>query len=181
MVRRTSPFILLAVLSLLPAPQRAVAQTKESVLTYKEIEQLREVSYFPDEKVAVFIGFLDDRSKAIQDIFNKPRRPGREEDVHDLIEQFNAIADELEDNVSDFRSSHRDLRKVLPKLVAATERWGTGIKSPPDDKTYSLSRKLALDAIKDIHDDAVEAIDEQKDWFQKHPPPKETKGPIQVQ
>src|ERR1700693_5988435 len=125
------------------------AQRGESSLSDGEIEQLREAAYFPNDRVLVFIKLLDTRNKAIQDLFAHPRRPGREQDTHDLLEQFTNIADELNDNLDDYGPHHRDIRKALPKLLDATERWSSNLKSPPDNEAYSVSRKLALEAIRD--------------------------------
>ena len=76
-----------------------------------------------------------------QDLFAHPRRPGREEDAHDLFEQITAIADELDDNLDDYAPRHQDIRKALPKLIQATERWSSDLKTPPDNEAYNVSRK----------------------------------------
>jgi hypothetical protein len=138
-----------------------------------EIEQLRESAYFPGDRIMVFIKLLDARNKKIQDLYAHPRKPGREQDTHDLLEQFTNIADELNDNLDDYGPHHKDIRKVLPKLIDATERWASEIKQPPENATYDLSRKLALEAIRDIREEATRLVEDQKTWFAAHPPPKE--------
>jgi len=150
------------------------AQRGDSALSEGEIEQLRESAYFPNDRVLLFIKLLDTRDKAILDLFAHPRKPGREEDTHDLLEQFTDIADELNDNLDDYGPHHRDIRKSLPKLLDATERWSSNLKQPPENPAYDLSRKLALEAIRDIREEATHLIEEQKAWFLAHPPDKET-------
>jgi hypothetical protein len=149
------------------------AQRGESSLSEGEIEQLRDSAYFPTDRVLVFIKLLDTRNKAIQDLFAHPRKPGREQDTHDLLEQFTDIADELNDNLDDYGPHHRDIRKALPKLIDATERWSSNIKQPPENSAYDLSRKLALEAIRDIREEATRLVEDQKAWFAAHPPAKE--------
>jgi hypothetical protein len=149
------------------------AQRGESALSEGEIEQLRDSAYVASDRVLVFIKFLDARNKAIQDLFAHPRKPGREEDTHDLLQQFTAIADELNDNLDDYGPHHRDIRKVLPKLLDATERWSSNLKQPPENAAYDLSRKLALEAIRDIREEATQLVGDQKTWFAAHPPAKE--------
>lgn len=150
-------------------------------LSAAEVEQLRDTAYFPRDRVLVFVKFLNQRSDAIHDLFANPRHPGREQDTHDLLEQFTSIANELDDNLDDYSARHSDIRKSLPKLLEATDRWASTLKSPPDNEAYNVSRKLALDAISDLHDDATELIASQKAWFAAHPPPKEEKtGPIDI-
>jgi hypothetical protein len=168
MLRRLAPILLLLALAL---PLHA--QANDSALSEGEIEQLRTAAYFPIDRVLVFVKLLDTRNKAIQDLFAHPRKPGREQDTHDLLEQFTAIADELSDNLDDYGPHHKDIRKALPKLLDATERWSSNLKQPPENPAYDLSRKLALEAIRDIREEATRLIEDQKAWFLAHPPPKE--------
>jgi hypothetical protein len=149
------------------------AQQNDNALSEGEIEQLRDSAYVANDRILIFIKLLDTRNKAIQDLFAHPRKPGREQDTHDLLEQFTHIADELNDNLDDYGPHHRDIRKALPKLLDATERWASNIKQPPENTTYDLSRKLALEAIRDIREEATQLVEDQKTWFAAHPPPKE--------
>jgi hypothetical protein len=149
------------------------AQRNESALSEGEIEQLRDSAYVANDRILVFIKLLDTRDKAILDLYAHPRKPGREEDTHNLLEQFTAIADELNDNLDDYGPHHRDIRKALPKLLDATERWSSNLKQPPENAAYDLSRKLALEAIRDIREEAMQLVEDQKTWFAAHPPPKE--------
>ena len=152
------------------------AQRESPALSDAEIEQLRESAYIASDRVLIFIKLLDERTKSIAALSVGPRKPGREQDLHDFIEQFTSIADELNDNLDDYGPAHRDIRKALPKLLAATERWATILKSPPENEAYAVSRKLALEAIRDLREESTRLIDEQKAWFATHPPAKETKG-----
>ncbi len=157
------------------------AQSAESALSEGEIEQLRESAYVPNDRVLLFIKLLDTRDKSIQDMFAHPRKPGREQDTHDLLEQFTSIADELSDNLDDYGPRHRDIRKSLPKLMNATERWASNIKSPPDNEAYNVSRRLALEAIRDLREQAAQLAEDQKTWFAAHPPAKDNpNGAIDV-
>jgi hypothetical protein len=164
--------LLIAVLALQALSCSAYAQRGQASLTEGEIEQLRDSAYVANDRVLVFIKLIDIRIKALQDMYAKPRRPGREQDTHDLFEQFSALADELNDNLDDYGPRHRDIRKALPKLVEATERWATIARTPPDNATYNVARKIALEAIHDLREAATQMIDEQKTWFAAHPPPK---------
>src|SRR3984893_7531613 len=115
------------------------AQREDNSMSEGEIEQLRESAYFPSDRVLVFIKLLDERNKRIQDLFAHPRKPDREQDTHDLLEQFTNIADEPNDNLDDYGPTHRAIRKALPERVDATERWASNIKQPPENAVYDLS------------------------------------------
>jgi len=149
------------------------AQQRESALSDGEIEKLRDTAYYPPDRVTAFIEFLDQRAKAIDKLTAGKRQPGREQDIHDLMEQFTSIAEDFEDNLDDYGQHHRDVRKVLPKALAASERWGTTLRTPPDNEAYTIARKLALETLADIHEAITNLIDEQKAWFLAHPPPKD--------
>ncbi len=165
----------LLLLSLAPAlllcpGRQAYAQARgEESLSDAEVEQLRESAYTPSDRILVFIKLLDTRAKRITDLVAKPRRPGREEDLHDLLEQFTAIADELNDNLDDYGPRHRDLRKQLPKLLEAVDRWNTALKTPPDNDVYAVARKLALESVRDVREEATRLVEDQKTFFAAHP------------
>jgi hypothetical protein len=168
-LRRAALLTILA----LTLPLTAHAQHSSTALSEGEVEKLRDAAYVPADRVMVFITLIDTRTKSLDNLFAHARRPGREEDTHDLLEQITAVADELDDNLDDYAHRHQDIRKALPKLLQATERWSTELKTPPDNAAYSVSRKLALEAIQDIRDTATKLIEDQKAWFIAHPPPKD--------
>ena len=158
---------LLICLALAPA---AVAQTSDgSTLSDAEVEQLRDAAYVPSDRLTVFGKLLDTRLHRLQDLLAKPRRPGREEDLHDLLQQFTAISDELNDNLDDYDARHRDVRKTLPKLLDAVDRWSSGLRAMPENDTYNLSRKLALQSLRDVREEAAKLLEEQKTYFAAHP------------
>jgi len=149
------------------------AQLHQSALSEAEIEEVREARYVPSDCILLFVKFLDLRAKEIGDLYAKPRSPGREQDTHDLIEQFTSITDELDDNLDDYAPRHADLRKALPKVLEATERWATAIKSPPENEAYSVSRKIALESIRDLREATAQLTGEEDAWFKAHPPAKQ--------
>jgi hypothetical protein len=160
------------------------AQQRDSALTEAEIEQVRDARYYPADCVLLFVKFLDLRVQEIQDLYAKPRRPGREQDTHDLLEQFTSISDELSDNLDDYGPHRIDIRKALPKIIDASARWSSALKSPPDDPTYDVARKIALESVRDLRESATELNADQTAWFKLHPPakqsPTQTAPPIDI-
>ena len=147
----------------------ANAQDDDSSMSQKEIEALRDAAYIPNDRVLTFMKILNTREQEINDLVSKPRRPGFSQDMHDLLDQFAAIADEFNDNLDEYQSKHRDVRKALPKLVTAIERWSTTLRTPADDQTYNIVRKMALDSLKDMHETATSMQMEQAAYFKAHP------------
>lgn len=158
-----------AILVLLSAAPRLHAQASDDVLSQKEIESLRDAAYIPTERIAAYEKILNTREKEIEDLMSKPHRPGFGQDMHDLLDQFGAIANEFNDNLDEYSSKHRDVRKALPKLIEATERWSTAVRAPADDQAYNVVRRIALDSLKDMRDAATTMQTEQAAYFKAHP------------
>jgi hypothetical protein len=149
----------LLLLGLLSAIERPLhAQMAESALSDAEVEKLRDTAYDPPQRVLAFIVMLDDRTKSIDKLMAGKRMPGREQDIHEQMEQFSSIANDLLDNLDEY--SHRH----------------TSLKTPPDDQAYDVSRKLALESLGDLRDTTTQMTEEQKAYFKDHPPAKEPNG-----
>ena len=171
-LRSTLLQILSAVL-LVAAASHLHAQAPEPALSDAEVEILRESAPLPVERIQAFVGFLNDRTKAIDKLLAGRRKPGREEDIHDLMEQFSSIANDLSDNLDEYDKRHKDMRKALPKLLAATDRWATALRSPPDHEAYNVARRLALESLAEVKTYATDLTKSQQEYFLAHPPPKD--------
>ena len=79
--------------------------------------------------------------RRLHDLYAHPRRPGREQDTHDLIQQFTSIADQLSDNLDDYGPRHVDLRRALPKILTAIARWSAALNALPDNDAYTVTRQ----------------------------------------
>ena len=146
------------------------AQDKEDALSQLEIDSLRDAAFVPYDRIIVFEKILDDRAKRIEGLLAK--RKGHTDfggEMHDVLDQFGIIADELNDNLDEYSRHHRDVRKALPKLEQETERWSTTLRSPAEDEAYTIVRRIALDNVKDTHDLAAELGPELDAYYKAHP------------
>jgi hypothetical protein len=151
-----------------PVP-RLHAQDDDSSMSQKEIENLRDAAYIPNDRIMAFVKILNAREQEMEDLLSKPHRPGFSEDMHDYLNQFASIADEFNDNLDEYQSRHRDIRKSLPKLISAIERWNTTLRAPASDERYNVVRKMALGSLKDMRDTAATMETEQATYFKAHP------------
>jgi hypothetical protein len=177
----TRRFALILALLALAAP--LCAQQGDSDLTQTEIDQVRQYRYFPADCVLLFVKFLDLRTQELQDLYAHPRRPGREQDTHDLLQQFASITDELSDNLDEYGPRHIDLRKALPKILTGIDRWTADINALPDNDAYTVTRKLALESLRDLRESTTRLAADQAAWFKAHPPGKQDQdknGPIDI-
>ena len=163
---------MLALPALLPCGSM-FAQHGHADLSEAEIEQLRDAAMDPAGRVLVFQKLIDTRMDRIQRVLADVRAQGRAKDIHQNMEEVSGIVNELEDKLDEYASAHRDLRKPLPKLVSATERWQSILRQPPENEEYKLARNLALEAVTDVKDEAGKLIPEQAQYFKEHPPSKQ--------
>lgn len=157
-------------LLLCAAPIFAHAQAAEDVLSQKEVDTLRDTAFTPPERVLAFEQFLNDRQKRIDQLIAK--RHGHTDyggDMHDTIDQFGQIVDELNDNLDDYSRLHRDVRKVLPKLLEATDRWTATLNAASDNEAYNVVRRIAVDNVKDTHELVQQLQTDLDTWFKLHP------------
>jgi hypothetical protein len=175
------PLALVLALLVLAAP--LCAQQDDTSLTQAEIDQVREARYFPADCVLLFVKFLDLRTQELHDLYAHPRRPGREQDTHDLLAQFTSIADQFSDNLDEYGPRHVDLRKALPKILTGTGRWTAALNALPDNDAYAVTRKLALQSLRDLRESTTQLAADQTAWFKAHPPGKSSddkNGPIDI-
>lgn len=164
---RALPLVLAGLLSLVGWQARA--QAADGVMSEAEVETLRDAAYVPQERIRAYEQILDTREKRIEGLLAKPRHAGFALDMHDAIEQFSGIADELNDNLDEYNSRHRDVRKVLPKLIGATQRWSTALRTAGDDEGYRIVQRSALDVLNDMRSTAEEMQTTLTAYFKDHP------------
>jgi hypothetical protein len=114
------PFLqwtLLAALTLTPGVASA---RRHDPLTSEEIDQLREVALEPEKRLKLFADFARLRFTAIEDA-RTPKKPPAENPrpLHDLMEDFLAVYDELDENISMYDDRQADLRKAMKIVLLA--------------------------------------------------------------
>ena len=154
----TGAWILLAI-----AP--AFAQSKKDPLTDQQIEDVREAGDQPLQRIKLFVGYVDDRAKGIHTLNADPIAQNKNVRLHNLMEEFTRLSDELQDNMDNFDQQHADLRKVLKEIVDKTGEWGTILNEPKPSPQYDFSRKTAIDANQSAHETAVQMLADETKYF----------------
>ena len=150
----------------------AQAQRHSTAISEAEEEKIRDAAADPALRVTVFQQIIETRIERMQRILIDKRAQGRRDDLKQNMDEISGLIDEFQDNLEDYDHAHRDLRKPLPKLLIAVERWQSVIKQPPVDESYELTRKLALEAVEDVRQEVTEMIPSQAAYFKAHPPDK---------
>jgi chromosome segregation ATPase len=135
----------------------------------REVESLRDASYVPIDRIAAYEKILDSRSQRLDALLKARRHVSFEEDLHDLLDQISGIADELNDNLDEYREQHRDVRKALPKLLEELDRWSRSLQASPEEPEDKVIRKLALDSVEDVRVQVKELGPMLEEYFKAHP------------
>jgi hypothetical protein len=166
--------LLFAVLFLVAAPL-VPAQRSKDPLTPDQEEQVRNVADQPNERVKLFIKFIEERTDAIHHSLVRPetQHPGIE--IHDHLAAFTSLVDELQDNLDAYDESHSDIRKSLKFLLEHAPKWTAALQLPPGSPEYDFARKTAMDVVDNTKQAATELLKSQEEYFSRHKPEKGAK------
>jgi hypothetical protein len=157
------------ILGLCLAAGNGAAQTqRRDPLNQKEIDQMRESADWPDKRLELMVKFARERMSKIEELEANPKTAkDRPMQIHDLLEDFTSLMDEIEDNVEMYGSHKADMRKGLTLLLEANSEWQLKLRrlkeqSPPEElDEFSFVLVNAADAVKDMADDTREELQEQ--------------------
>jgi hypothetical protein len=167
MPRRFSLFLLsLLVAAGFAASVRAHAQ--DDPLTEDEVQQIRESKINPNERVKLYLKFIDQRLDAIKQLAGSGKSAKEKAQIHDKFEEFTRLCDELQDNLDTYDEAYADIRKSLKDLVADTARWPTVLNAVGSDPGFDFSQKTALEAARSAADEAHQMSLEQQVYFDVH-------------
>ena len=109
--------------------------------------------------------------------------PNRPQQIHELLQDFVALLDEIDDNIDMYGAHNADMRKGLKLLIEADSEWQLQLRelkeqSPPEElQQYSFVLANAKDAVSDSAQDTRETLEEQnklaaekklnKDWTER--------------
>jgi hypothetical protein len=144
------------------------AQDQNDPLSEDEIQQIRDNKTNPNERVKLYIKFIDQRLDAIKDLSGKGKSEAERAEVRAKLEEFTRLCDELQDNLDTYDSAHADIRKALKDLVADTAKWPQALNAAGSDPSYDFSHKTALEAAQSATDEARQMSISQDVYFQTH-------------
>jgi len=163
-MRQTKNLLLVVLLLTMIASAR-----KRDPLTEAETDQLREVAMMPYQRLKLMIKFTEARLVAIDQLRADPKlAAGRGRQIHDLLEDFTSLMDEINDNLDQFESRTMDkdtvkqYHKGLKELIEADERFDLKLKAlqsaaetdPQTKKEYVDFRFVMQDAQESLKSNA---------------------------
>ena len=144
---------------------------RRDALTDVESDQLREVAQEPLKRFKLLIKFATERLDTVDRLKDEPKTADRGKKLHDALDDFRQIIDELDDNIDDYTEKQADLRKPLSEIVSAEtgfdarmkaiKAWSEDPKHTIDYKAYSFALQDAIESVSLSLDDAKKTLEEQ--------------------
>jgi len=160
----------LAVLGVL-ALSAPLAGQKRDPLNDVESDQLREVAQEPYKRLKLLIKFATERLDTVEAVQKDDKTSRRGQKMHDALEDFRQIVDELDDNIDDYVQKQSDLRRGLNEVISAEQGFDSRLKAmkehaqdPKNADEYKLYSFVMQDAIESVNlslDDAKKTLEEQ--------------------
>src|SRR5271169_6568029 len=151
------------------APSGATAQRRDP-LNDKEIDEMREAADWPNKRLELMTGFARARMTKIEQLLADAKAAKeRPTEIHELLQDFTSLLDEIDDNVDMYGSHKTDMRKGLKLVIEADSEWELQLRklkeqSPPEEvEQYSFVLSNASEAAKDSADSSRKALQEQNE------------------
>ena len=91
----------------------AQAQRHHEPLTQPEIDQIRDASWEPKQRLTLYVQFARARLVKLEQMRSDPKTKDRPRQTHDLLDDFQLLYDELNDNIDTYIDRKDDIRKPL--------------------------------------------------------------------
>jgi hypothetical protein len=166
-LREYTVFTLLIFLAAAAAP----AQHHRDPFTQPEIDQIRDTSWEPDQRLSLYVKFARARLVGMEQMRSDPKVKDRAQQTHDKLDDFLLIYDELNDNIDTYVDRKNDIRKPLKTIIDAdTEfqakllalRDAAGV-TPQETKQYEFVLSTALETLDTSADDHRKLMAEQQE------------------
>lgn len=149
----------------------AAAQHHRDPFTQPEIDQIRDASWEPQQRLSLYVKFARARLVALEQMRSDPKTKDRPQQTHDKLDDFLLIYDELNDNIDTYVDRKNDIRKPLKMIIDAdTEfqakllalRDAAGV-SAEEAKQYEFALTEALDTLDGSAEDHRKLLAEQEE------------------
>lgn len=118
-----------------------VAQRHRDPLTQPEIDKIRDTSWEPRQRLPLYVEFARQRLVKVEQIRNDAKLTDRAKQTHDLLDDFQLLYDELNDNIDTYVDRHDDIRKPLKTIIEADAEFQAKLRALQDAADVSASEK----------------------------------------
>ena len=108
------------------------AQRHREPLTQPEIDQIRDASWEPRKRLTLYVEFARVRLVKLEQMRNDPKTKDRPRQTHDLLDDFQLLYDELNDNIDTYVDRKDDIRKPLRVIIEADTEFQAKLRALKD-------------------------------------------------
>jgi hypothetical protein len=131
----------------------AASAKRRDPLTEAETDQLREAAMDPYNRIKLMVKFTEARLTAIEQVRLDPKQAAeRGKHIHDLLEDFTSLMDEINDNLDQYegrkldKDSVKQYHKGLKELIEADSRFEIKLQNLKSaSETDPVTKKEAPD------------------------------------
>jgi hypothetical protein len=147
------------------------AQRHRDPFTQPEIDQIRDASWEPQRRLALYVGFARSRLVGLEQMRSDPKIKNRAQETHDKLDDFLLIYDELNDNIQTYIDRKNDIRKPLKTVIDADTEFQAKLRALKDaadvpaaeTARYEFVLTNALDTVDSSVDDHRKLLGEQEE------------------
>ncbi|MFB3815225.1 MAG: hypothetical protein ACE14L_14050 [Terriglobales bacterium] len=146
----------------------ATTAARRDPLNQAEVNQLRDAAQEPDKRLLLFVKFIRARMDALEKTHSDPRiMAGRWQQVHDLLEDLDALVQEMDDNVEEYAKRRYDIRKPLVKVIELDGELQSKLRAIKEAagaemKDYAFALENAIESVNSSLDSARQVAQEQE-------------------
>ena len=108
------------------------AQRHREPLTQSEIDQIRDASWEPKQRLTLYVQFARARLVKLEQMRSDPKTKDRPRQTHDLLDDFQLLYDELNDNIDTYVDRKDDIRKPLKIIIEADTEFQAKLRALKD-------------------------------------------------
>lgn len=149
----------------------AVAQRHHDPLTQPEIDQVRDASWEPKQRLTLYVQFARARLVKMEQMRIDPKTKDRAQQTHDLLGDFQILYDELNDNIDTYVDRKDDIRKPLKLIIEADNEFQAKLRALKDAagvpaeeaSSYEFVLTNAIETVDTSGEDHRKLLEDQED------------------
>jgi hypothetical protein len=147
------------------------AQRHRDPFTQAEIDQIRDTSWDPQQRLTLYVKFARARLVGLEEMRSDPKTKDRAQQTHDKLDDFLLIYDELNDNIETYVDRKDDIRKPLKLIIDADTEFQAKLRalkdaadvSPEETKRYEFVLTNLLETLDTSTEDHRKLMVEQQE------------------
>jgi uncharacterized coiled-coil DUF342 family protein len=143
-------------LMLIFVPAMTVAQRHRDPLTQVEINQVRDTSWEPKLRLPLYLQFARSRLVKLEETRSDPKAKDRARQTHDLLDDFQLLYDELNDNIDTYVERKNDIRKPLKAIIDADTEFQAKLRALKDTADVPRAESQQYEF---VLNNAIETVD----------------------